>query len=93
VKFNKGFYKKLTKKLNELGCTDPTFGPIAADLNDLTEASSDYLEAINKLLEIDSTNSDLVLDNLIRLKTIMEHFEFHIKSGLPLVDKLIDIID
>jgi len=91
--FDRQFYADLTDKLYELGCSDPTFGPICADLNDLAEASGDYLDVISKLLKVDTKDSDSVLDILIKMKTIMEHFEYHINSGLPLINKLIDSID
>ncbi|TEB09802.1 hypothetical protein Psfp_04242 [Pelotomaculum sp. FP] len=85
-------YKKLVNKINELGISKYDIGTLKADLSDLAEASNKYLEIIQQFLIVDKNNEDEILDNLVNLQLTMEHMRFHIGSGLPLLEKLLEKI-
>lgn len=87
--YDKHLYKKIKEKVNELGFTDSDVGTLKADLNDLAEASNDFLEKLQILLALDANNKNDVVDTLIKIQLIMEHIGYHVKSGLPLIKKLI----
>ena len=91
--FDKHFFKRLEEKVNELGFSKSEIVPLAADLNDVAEACNDYLEIIQKFLVLDVDNKDELLKVLIEMQLNLEHFRFHIKSGLPIIKKLINKID
>ena len=88
--FDEHFYKRLKEKVNELGFSESEIGPLIADLNDMAEACSDYLEIIQRFLVLDADNKDELLDVLIEMQLTLEHLRFHIKSSLPLIKKLIN---
>ncbi|MDQ0191653.1 hypothetical protein JI721_07110 [Alicyclobacillus cycloheptanicus] len=86
-------YKDISEKMRALGLSGPDFRPISADLNDLVEASERYLNIIDQLLQADNSNKDSILELFIDLQVTLEHLMFHIKSGLPLVERIINSIE
>lgn len=92
MSFNPEVLKNIEEKLTKLGWAEEA-GPLAVDLNDLVEASNEFLQVIQEFQVMDARDEDTVLHVLSELQAEMLHFEFHIKSALPMVEKLLDQIE
>lgn len=90
MQFNPKLLKSLESKLKDFNLPSDNFGSFLADLNDLTEASYDYIEEIKRFLDLDAKDKDSTGRTLIELQTIMEHFQFHVSSALPIIEKIVN---
>ena len=91
--FDHALFDSLESKLKEFHLESSKYGSFLADLYDLAETSNDYLEKIGDLLVLETQDADRTLKFLVRLQTILEHFEFHVKSSLPIIEDIIRELD
>ena len=90
--FDKEFYNLLNETLDQLGWKPEEQGALSGDLNDIHETCKDYLDNIQKLISVEKNKEDIVPELCLAIQFNMEHLKFHLKSGLPLMKKLVKMV-